>query len=524
MIKRRAAAYIRFSSENQRDESLDAQLRAIKSYAEHNNLEIVKVYSDKAKSATSDKRPEFQQMIQDSALGIFDVVIVHKLDRFSRNKYDNVLYKKKLKKNGVSVISVTENIDGSPESIILESLLEGMAEYYSKNLAREVMKGLKETAYQCKHTGGTPPLGYDVGSDRKYQINEAEAVIVREIFRLYLDGYGYDKIITKLNEKGYRTKTGRPFGKNSLHDIICNEKYSGVFVFNRRPSKDAMGKRNNHRSKDDSSIIRIEDGLPAIISKEDFEIAKAKMETNKKRSGQYKAKELYLLSGLIFCGECGYAMQGNLRTGGKNPNKYVSYRCGNKEMRKACDNKEIRREHIENYVLSELENRLLNEENIPKLLEMLNEYQQSRITSSDEELQLFRIKLSEVNRQIDNIVNAISSGFVQEAFKEKMEDLEAQKAAIETNITELTLSKKPDCISEDQMRQMFSMFRHFVKEKNIPECKKFISSYVEKVLIFKDHVEVTFKVAFSLEKNSHYCFMTSKISNKALSNRYKIAV
>ncbi len=308
----------------------------------------------------------------------------------------------------MSVISVTENIDGSPESIILESLLEGMAEYYSKNLAREVMKGLKETAYQCKHTSGTPPLGYDVGSDRKYQIKEAEAVIVREIFRLYLDGYGYDKIIAKLNEKGYRTKTGRSFGKNSLHDIICNEKYSGVFVFNRRPSKDALGKRNNHRSKDDNSIIRIEDGLPAIISKEDFEKAKAKMETNKRRSGQYKAKELYLLSGLIFCGECGHVTQGNLRTGGKNPNRYVSYRCGNKEMR---------REHIENYVLSELENRLLNEENIPKLLEMLNDYQQSRIISSDKELQLLRVKLSEVNRQIDNIVNAISIGFVQEAFK-----------------------------------------------------------------------------------------------------------
>lgn len=149
-----AALYVRYSSENQRDESIDAQIRAGEDYAKKNNIKIVKIYVDRAKSATSDKRPEFQKMIKDSALGLFNTVIVHKLDRFSRDKYDSAIYKRKLKANGIKLISIVENLDGSPESLILESVIEGMAQYYSANLAREVMKGLKETAYQCKHTGG----------------------------------------------------------------------------------------------------------------------------------------------------------------------------------------------------------------------------------------------------------------------------------------------------------------------------------------------------------------------------------
>ena len=184
-----AVAYCRFSSDNQREESIDAQLRAIREYAKHNNIEITKVYKDEAKSATTDDRPQFLKMISDSKLGEFDAIIVHKLDRFSRNRYDSAVYKKKLKDNGVTLISVLEHLDGSPESIILESLLEGMAEYYSKNLAREVMKGMKETALQCKHTGGKPPLGYDVAPDKTYIINKTEAQIVKLIFKMYVDGF-----------------------------------------------------------------------------------------------------------------------------------------------------------------------------------------------------------------------------------------------------------------------------------------------------------------------------------------------
>src|SRR5690606_6658216 len=137
----------------------------------------------------------------------------------------SAFYKRQLKKNGVRLISVLEQLDDSPESIILESVLEGMAEYYSANLSREVMKGMTETALQCKHTGGKPPLGYDVAEDKTYVINEHEAEAVRIIFNMYAAGHGYSEIINRLNKEGYRTQTGRRFGKNSIHGILKNEKY-----------------------------------------------------------------------------------------------------------------------------------------------------------------------------------------------------------------------------------------------------------------------------------------------------------
>lgn len=163
----KAALYARYSSDNQRSESIDAQLRAMQNYCQQNHILIVETYIDEAKSATTDHRPSFQKMIADSKYHQFNIILVHKLDRFARNRYDSAVYKRELKKNGVSVYSVLENLDDSPESIMMESVLEGMSEYYSQNLAREVMKGMRETALQCKHTGGKPPLGYEIDQQSK---------------------------------------------------------------------------------------------------------------------------------------------------------------------------------------------------------------------------------------------------------------------------------------------------------------------------------------------------------------------
>jgi len=146
----KAVLYARFSSDNQREESIDAQLRALREYCERNGIVVIHEYCDRARSATTDDRPEFLDMIADSKTKDFDFIIVHKLDRFSRNRYDSAYYKRELKKNGVALISILEYMDDSPESVILESVLEGMSEYYSKNLAREVMKGMKESAMQCR--------------------------------------------------------------------------------------------------------------------------------------------------------------------------------------------------------------------------------------------------------------------------------------------------------------------------------------------------------------------------------------
>lgn len=235
-----------------------------------NDIVVVSEYVDRARSATTDNRPEFLRMIEDSKKRLFDVVLVHKLDRFARNRADSIGYRAELKRNDVSLISILEQLDDSPESLILESVLEAMAEYYSKNLSREVMKGMTENALKGLHTGGLSPLGYDVATDKKLIINENEAVIVKLIFQRTLEGYSYTNIIDELNVKGFRTKKGGYFGRNSLNSILQNEKYTGTYIFNKSVSKNVDGKRNSHKFKDDDEIIRIEDVLPQIISKEDF--------------------------------------------------------------------------------------------------------------------------------------------------------------------------------------------------------------------------------------------------------------
>ena len=197
-----AVAYARFSSDHQRDESIDAQLRAINDYADRNGFEIVETYTDRALSARSDQRPGFQRMVQDSRSGAFKVIIVHKLDRFSRDRYDSAFYRHELKKNGVTLCSVVENIDNSPESIILESVIEGMNEYYSKNLARETMKGLKENALTGRHTGGTALFGYKINPDTKRpETDPDEASAVRMIFDMAFKGDSYAKIAHTLNSR-----------------------------------------------------------------------------------------------------------------------------------------------------------------------------------------------------------------------------------------------------------------------------------------------------------------------------------
>ena len=505
MEKIKAVKYARFSSENQRDESIDAQLRANGEYAERNNIQIVKTFVDRARSATSDKRPEFQEMIkycEEDTTGV-SMVIVHKLDRFSRDKYDSVKYKQRLKMKGISVVSVTEKLDNSPESVILESVIEGMAQYYSANLAREVAKGQRKNALKGLHNGGDAPLGYDVAFDKTYLVNEEEAQAVKIIFDMYVNGYSYSNIIDKINDLGYRTKRGNKFGKNSLHGILSNEKYTGVYVFNKTQRKGINGKRNGHKQKSEDEIIKVEGGMPQIIDKEVFLQAQEMMQKRKKAPGSHKATTLYLLTGIIRCGECGHAMQGNKRKDKYN-NDYISYRCGCRKQKRDCTNREIKRDYLEEFILIELEKHILNDEAIPALSKELNERLKIKSNDNHEMLNNLRNKLEKVNKEIENILNAIMSGIVNNMLKDKLDELEQVKLNLGLKINELSIENngvESIDITEDQIRSMFGKFKDFVLTRNLPECKKFISDYVKEVVVYRDHVEVIFNVVFSFVDN-----------------------
>jgi len=318
-------------------------------------------------------------MITDSASGKFNTVLVHKLDRFARNRYDSAFYKMALRKNGVKVLSVLENIDDSPESVIMESVLEGMAEYYSKNLAREVRKGMRETALKGQHTGGVPPLGYDVDpATKKLIINEDESRTVKLIYSMFLEGNGYIKIMNELNNRDLRSKRGNRFGKNSIYEILKNQKYAGVYVFNRTESKDISGRRNHHKSKDSDDIIFIKDGVPRIISDEDFDKVQTLLDTRKKLD-MPRTKEIYLLSSKIHCGECGYKFSGNRKYSGRNKRLHVTYRCNARanKTNRSCDNKEINKSRIEDYTLKILSDIIFDEGSVEQVIKNYNEFVQA---------------------------------------------------------------------------------------------------------------------------------------------------
>ena len=171
---KKAIIYARYSSDSQTEQSIEGQLRVCREYAQNNDILIVDTYIDRAMTGTNDMRPDFQRMLKDSAKRQWEVVLVYKLDRFSRDKYEMTIHKHTLKENGVKLVSAMENIPDSPEGIILESLLEGMNQYYSAELAQKINRGLKESWMKGQTTGGKPVFGYDV-VDKKCIINEYES-------------------------------------------------------------------------------------------------------------------------------------------------------------------------------------------------------------------------------------------------------------------------------------------------------------------------------------------------------------
>lgn len=238
----RVALYMRYSSNAQNNGfSIEAQEKALRKYCKDKGFEIVRIYVDRACTGTNDRRENFQKMIDESKLGIFDLVLIHKFDRFARNREDSIRYKNELLDYGIKVISITEYFGEGAEGELMEGFQEAIAEYYSKNLAREVRKGMDIVASKGLHTGGIPPLGYYVGDDRKLHINESEAYIVRYIFEMYSKGYTYNSIAKELNLRGYKTKIGKEFSSASLNTILHNRKYIGEYVYNRRVQKKQKG-------------------------------------------------------------------------------------------------------------------------------------------------------------------------------------------------------------------------------------------------------------------------------------------
>lgn len=501
---RKAVLYARFSSDMQHETSIEAQQEAIHRYAREKGYEIIAEYIDRAKSATTTaKRDKFNQMIEDSKNGEFSVVIVHKYDRFARNRFDSTVAKAILDKNGVRVISVLEPTDDTPEGELMEGMFELLAQYYSSNLGREVMKGFKVRARKCLHNGGIPPLGYDVDpATKRLIINENEAVIVRKIFEMYTEGYGYNTIIAHLNEQGWLTKSGNQFAKNSLYSILRNKKYAGYYVYNQWD-----GKHNRHKAKPEEEVICIQNGCPAIVSEEQYNKAAEILSKHKLSPGANTAKHPYLLSGLIRCGHCGAIMTGNQRKNGKGYT-YRSYRCQHK-LSEECCNKEIRHDKLEEYVLDILEQYIFNVDRIPEIIGGIREQVNSYNSYVNDELNEIALRLERLKIKRNNIINAVADGMIEDDFRDILARIKADENSCLERQKSLTMRDTDINISEEKLYEAISVLSEYVYERDIPECKKFIAQYVKSVTVYDTKVEVTVTIPSELLCGCEYCITKS---------------
>lgn len=504
MIKEKAVIYARFSSDMQRHESIEAQVRACKEYAERKGYEVIEVYADEACSGTNDNRPAFQKMLTDSGKGKFSYAIVHKLNRFARSRYYSVVNRHHLNRNGVSLLSVSENIDGGPQSIILESIYEGMAEFFSVDLANEVEKGKRENALKGKHVGGIPPLGYDVDKEtRLLTVNGFEAEAVKTIFSMCLDGNTYAEITSFLNQQGYRTKAGKDFTATSLNSILCNEKYTGVYVYSKSAPKDVDGRRNGHAYKADTDIIRVDGVVPALVSKEDFERVQAKIKSRKHRPAKYRAKRTYLLSGKIICGTCGTPYTGNCRPARSGHPEYISYRCNNRSKKPRCSGWEIRKELIEGIVLNELAYIVFDNAVIPQLKAGYGEYLDSRNKDVRVRKRALEDEIAVIQRKIDNIISVIMNS-ASGALVEQLNTLDRQKKGLEQQLLELETKYDYTGLTDAEIGHSFEQARELLRTGKAANVKALVERYVNKVIIKGEDIEIQFNLNVNSSRVSHY--------------------
>lgn len=488
----RAVCYARYSDDQQREESISAQLRAAREYCKNKGYTIVREYFDEAKSGKTDNRPEYQHMLSDAKKKLFDVIIFHKIDRNARNEYDYYFHKAQLKKVGVGIEYVTQNIDDSPEGAMMEAMLVGMAAYYSRNLAKEVMKGMQENAFQGKFNGGYAPLGYSI-IDGKYIINEHEANAVKIIYSMYLLGHGYSEISAELTKQGFKTRFGKPFGKNSLYSILSNPRYSGTYTFNKvntRPD----GTRNSHSTGE--NMIVLENAIPAIISKEDFQKVIIKMQANKKRTASYKAKNVYLLSGLIYCGDCGAAMVG--KTTSARGNKYQYYKCGAQERRTnlECHNSSINLVDLEDVILQEIEQNIFAENKMQTLIDKIASKYQERTNSIQTEKATLSKQKAVVERKMDNLYTRIEDGVADDYDMERLAKVKQEMTSIKTKLLELE-NKEILSLNPSQVMEVINSFRDALKnKKDTEQIRALLNNFINKITVSSEKITIQFKINF----------------------------
>lgn len=479
---KRAVLYLRYSSVGQNEQSIEGQRTVCTEFAERNGIEIVDEYVDRARSASkaTGKRTSFLKMIHDSSKGLFDTVLVYKLDRFARDRFDAVCYKRELAENGVSVISACETLGTGAQSILIESVLEGLNAYYSVELSEKIRRGINESVKKHRYLGGPVPFGMKV-VDGRLTPDELTAPAIVEAFEMCAAGYSYVEIARSWEKQGFKSWKGQPFRPKSLVKMLKSKRYIGYYVY------------------DD---VEIPDCIEPIVSKELFEEVQRVMKTNNKRRKSHKDNNRFLLTGKLICGNCGEAMTGE---SGKSRNGTVHYyySChGKKGLKNGCTKKNIRKDVIESFVAQKAREQLTGgfiSTLVNELSKVIDEYQ-----SRESRIPMLTDHLKDVDSQLDNLIQLLSSGVKSKTIIEKVEALEDEKELLNQQISDEKARESNKIHKQDIVNYLIGL-----RENKINDDNALIATFIDKVVLFdpddtgNSQIKIIYKLSDGNDKNSN---------------------
>ena len=415
-----AVIYARYSSEAQNEQSIEGQLRVCHSYAESHDLLVIEEYIDRAMTGTNDARPAFQKMLRDSAEHKWEAVLVYKLDRFSRNKYESVVHKKTLRDNGVAVVSATEAIPDTPEGIILESLLEGMNQYYSMELAQKVRRGMRECYIKGNFTGGYVQYGYRVENKKLYIVPD-EAKVVQEIFFKYAQGYTVSEIVKALKSRGVVGRKGEPLTAKKVYVLLNFSKYRGLV---------------------EHDGVIYDNIYPRIISDEIWDKVQMRHKENELGVG-VKTSSNYLLSGKVYCGTCHHSLIGFCAYG-RFKRKYFYYACNRaRTFHNDCPAKPIYRDDLHNTVFNTTSKLFADENTILQIARLVMREHEKAI-ANDNTLQSLTSRLETTRRAISNLLKVIEEGIITDQTKLRIKELQEKERQLQMDINLEKVRLRPD--------------------------------------------------------------------------------
>ena len=488
------ALYARVSSDRQDvDLSVSAQLRALRDYAQKHGYLVAREYVDEAESGRIADRPQFQKMLNEASKPEtpFQEILVWKFSRFTRKREHAVAFKAMLRRRGVRVVSITEQADDTPTGKLLEAIIESVDEFYSENLAQEVTRGMREAASRGFWVTSYAPYGYkrvyvQDGPKKRptLELNPPADAVVRRIFDMVLQGKSILDVTKTLNAEGIPTTNGKKWLKTTIHTMLANEAYTGAVVW-------------GIKAKDKAEPVRVEDAIPAIITKREFQRAKKLLGSRApKKVNPRRASSPYLLSGLLKCETCGKAMTAAEAKSGK----YTYYVCHSllKRGSGTCETPRLNAKSFEKLIVDEIRANILTESNIRDLVKLLDEEMDGVASEQRERLENIEEELEEVKRRLSRIWQVIETTDIEMAdASERIREHRDRKEKLEIAAQEarkLLSDRRQFLDSADTIATFAEDMSEFLKTSELTQTRAFVHSFVKEIEVKSGRAAIVYSI------------------------------